>query len=207
MAGVSRYNAGGDEADILKNKLGIKDPKELEDLETLLLTDAYEHFLQLLGENNLKLNLDLLFELHNYFLGTLYTWAGKIRTVNISKGDAFFAPAQNIESALQQFKSEFEKNKPTAKDSKEEIAKKLALIHCELNVIHPFREGNGRTLRLFLDLLTLNVDYEGVDFKKIPNEEFIDACKYGMLQNYEPMENIYMRLLRKTTNHAVGGRV
>lgn len=93
MVGVSRYNTGGDEADILKNKLGIKDPKELEDFETILLTDAYEHFLQLLSEDKLKLNLDLLFELHYYFLGTLYTWAGKIRTVNISKGDAFFAPA------------------------------------------------------------------------------------------------------------------
>lgn len=199
MAGASRYNAEGDEADILKNKLGIKDPKELEDLETLLLTDAYEHFLQLLSENKLKLNLDLLFELHKYFLGTLYTWAGKIRTVNISKGDAFFAPAQNIESALKQFESEFEKNKPAAKDSKGNTAKKLALIHCELNVIHPFREGNGRTLRLFLDLLTMNVGYEAVDFKKIPDEEFIDACKHGMLQNYEPMKKLYLRLLRKIT--------
>jgi cell filamentation protein len=198
MVGASRYNAGGDEADILKNKLGIKDPEELEDLETLLLTDAYEHFLQLLSENKLKLNLDLLFELHNYFLGTLYTWAGKIRTVNISKGDTFFAPAQNIESALKQFESEFVKNTPTVKDSKEETAKKLALIHCELNVI-PFREGNGRTLRLFLDLLTMNVGYEAVDFKKISDEEFIDACKHGMLQEYKPMEAIYMRLLRKTT--------
>ncbi|MEK9160129.1 MAG: Fic family protein [Patescibacteria group bacterium] len=197
MVGVSRYNTGGDQADILKNKLGIKDPKELEDLETLLLTDAYEHFLQLLSENKLKLNLDLFFELHDYFLGPLYTWAGKIRTVNISKGDAFFAPAQNIESALKQFESEFEKDKLIEKDSKEEIARKLASIHCELNVIHPFREGNGRTLRLFLDLLTMNVGYEAVDFKKIPDKEFIDACKHGMLQNYEPMETIYLRLLVK----------
>jgi len=199
MAGGSRYNAGGDEADILKNKLGIKDPKELEDFETLLLTDAYEHFLQLLSEDKLNLTLDLLFELHSYFLGTLYTWAGKIRTVNISKGDAFFAPAQNIESTLKQFESEFEKNKPIAKDSEEVIARKLSFIHCELNVIHPFREGNGRTLRLFLDLLTMNVGYEAVDFKKIPGEEFISACRRGMLQDYQPMQNIYMRLLRKTT--------
>lgn len=134
----------------MKNKLGIKDPKELEDLETLLLTDA------------------------------------------------FFAPAQNIESALQQFRTEFENNKPTVKDSKEEIAKKLALIHCELNVIHPFREGNGRTRRLFLDLLTLNVDYEAIDFKKISDGEFISACKHGMIQDYEPMGKIYKRLLLKT---------
>jgi cell filamentation protein len=197
MVGVSRYNTEGDEADILKNKLGVKDTKELEDLETALLTDAYDHFIELLSRNKLILDLNLLFKIHNYFLGHLYTWAGKIRTVNISKGDAFFAPAQNIESALKQFEPEFKKKIPNDEDSKEEIARKLALIHCELNVIHPFREGNGRTLRLFLDLLAMNAEYEAVDFKKIPDEEFINACKHGMLQYYLPMEGLYLKLLRK----------
>jgi cell filamentation protein len=199
MVGLSRYDAGGDEADILKNKLGTKDVKELEDFETLLLTDAYDHFLRLLEEKKLTLNLNLLFEIHEYFLGTLYTWAGKIRTVNISKGDTFFAPAQHIGNAIKEFESIFEENKPKPGDSKEEIAKKLAFLHCELNVIHPFREGNGRTLRLFLDLLTVNVGYEAVDFRKISDEEFIGACKHGMLQNYRPMEEIYLRLLAKST--------
>jgi len=199
MAGVSRYNAGGDEGNILKNKLGITDPNVLGDFETILLTDSYEHFINLLSQNKLELDLNLLFTIHEYFLEPLYTWAGKIRTVNISKGDAFFAPAQNIESSLKQFEPTFEKNKPNPEDSKEEVAKKLAFIHCELNVIHPFREGNGRTLRLFLDLLTVQAGYEAVDFKKIPNEEFINACRKGMLQDYEPMETIYVRLLHKTT--------
>lgn len=199
MVGVSRYNVGGDETDILKNKLGVKDAKELEDLETALLTDSYDHFIELLSRNKLTFDINLLFKIHNYFLGHLYHWAGKIRVVNISKGDAFFAPAQNIESALQQFEAEFKKIIPNYEDSKEEIAEKLALIHCELNVIHPFREGNGRTLRLFLDLLTMRVEYEAVDFDKIPDEEFIDACRHGMLKNYEPMKQLYLKLLRKIT--------
>lgn len=195
----SRYNTGGDESDVSKNKLGITDPKALGNVETVLLRDAYSHFFKLLHEAKLKLELNLLFEIHEYFFTHLYTWAGKIRTVNISKGDAFFAPAQNIESALKQFESEFQKNRPGQKDSRQEIGKKLAFLHCELNVIHPFREGNGRTLRLFLDLLTVHAGYEVVTFKKIPNKEFIKACREGMLQNYEPMENIYSRLLCKTT--------
>lgn len=197
MVGVSRYSTGGNEVNILENKLGITDSKELGEYETLLLTDSYSHFLELLSENKLDFGLSLIFEIHQYFLGTLYTWAGKIRTVNISKGDTFFIPAQNIEKALKQLNPEFEKNKPNTQDSKEEIAKKLAFIHCELNAIHPFREGNGRTLRLFLDLLTVNAGYEAVDFTEISNGKFIDACRKGMVQNYEPMESIYMKLLGK----------
>lgn len=176
MVVVSRYSAGGDESDILNNKLGIIDPQELQQTEALLLRDAYDHFLKLLKENKLKLHLDLIFDLHEYFLGTLYTWAGKPRSVNISKNNAVFVPAQYIESALEQFQSDFEKHIPSIKDSKEETARKLALIHCELNVIHPFREGSGRTLRLFLDLLAMNAGFEPVDFTKISDEEYLEAC-------------------------------
>lgn len=199
MGGASRYSTGGDEGDILKNKLGIKGVKELEDAETVLLTDAYAHFLELLSKGKFIINLGLIFDLHEYFLGPLYTWAGKIRTVNISKDGTLFAPAQHIESALRQFEPDFEKNKPRAADSKKEIAKKLAFIHCELNVIHPFREGNGRTLRLLLDLLTVQAGYEPIDFTKISDETYIKACQRGMLQNYRLMEKIYLSLLSQTT--------
>jgi len=199
MAGVSRYNAGGDEADILKNKLGITDPNELGDFETILLTDSYEHFLDLLSQNKVKLDLNLFFAIHKYFLEPLYSWAGKIRTVNISKENTAFASAQNIEASLKQLSLEFEANKPNPNDSKATLAEKLAFLHCELNAIHPFREGNGRTIRLFLDLLTIHAGYEAVDFKSIPDEEYLNACKAGMLQNYEPMEVIYSKLLRITT--------
>jgi len=73
MAGVSRYNVGGDEAasEILKNKLGIKDQKALEDTETVLLSDTYEYFLQKLETGKLKFDVDLIFEIHKYFLGPL----------------------------------------------------------------------------------------------------------------------------------------
>lgn len=93
MVVVSRYSAGGDESDILKNKMGITDIKELQYTEAVLLRDAYDHFFRLLREGKLKLNLGLLFEIHKYFLGSLYTWAGKARTVNISKNNAIFAHA------------------------------------------------------------------------------------------------------------------
>ncbi|MFA5842098.1 MAG: Fic family protein [Candidatus Gracilibacteria bacterium] len=197
MGVVSRYNVGGDEADILKNKLGITNPKELEDAETVLLTDSYDYFLKLLEQGKLKLNLELLFEIHAYFLGTLYPWAGKIRHVNISKNNAFFAPAKQISNALKQFELDFKKHKPKVKDSKKDLAKKLAFIHAELNVIHPFREGNGRTIRLFLDLMAVSVGYELLNFTEVSESDYIEACRKGMLQEYQPLESLFLKLLKK----------
>jgi cell filamentation protein len=197
MVAASRYNVGGNEADVMKNKLDITDPKELGDAETVLLTDAYDHFLELLKNGKLKLNLGLLFDLHKYFLGPLYIWAGKIRTVNLSKGTMLFMPPNQIEKALEDFKVDFEDNKPQKSDSKAIIAKKTAFLYCELNVIHPFREGNGRATRLFIDLLLENCGYEGLDFTKIPGDQYIAACRKGTLRDYKFMEEIVLQLLKK----------
>ena len=197
MVGVSRYSVGGDEEDVSRNKLGITDPNVLEDAETVLLRDAYDHFLERLRSGKLKFSLDLLFEIHDYFLGPLYTWAGKARTVNISKNNAIFVPAQHIQSALKQMENDFKKSVPKPGDSLQELARKLAFIHCELNVIHPFREGNGRTVRLFLDLLAVYAGYEAVDFTKVSDADYFDACRRGMIQDYGPMESLYRKLLQK----------
>lgn len=197
MVVVSRYNVGGDEGDVTQNKLGITDLKELGDAETVLLTDAYDHFLMLLRQRKLDLKLSLILELHEYFMGTLYAWAGKIRTVNLSKGTMLFMPPHQIKGALKDFEIEFEKHKPHEDDSKEEIIRKIAFLYCELNVIHPFREGNGRTIRLFIDLLLANCGYQGLDFRKISQDEYISACRSGTLKKYEMMEGIFRGVLRK----------
>ena len=81
----------------------------------------------------------------------------------------------------------------------DDIVLAAAWIHHLITYIHPFREGNGRTLRLFLDLLTVNIGFEGVDFKKISDEEFIDACRHGLVKDYQLMKGIYFKLLSKIT--------
>src|SRR3989339_1940556 len=100
MAAPSRYHVSDKTAGvsngILKNKLGIKNQKQLEDAETVLLTDTYAHFFELLKKGKIKFDLSLLFSIHKYFFETLYEWAGKVRTVNISKNNMFFAPINHI---------------------------------------------------------------------------------------------------------------
>src|SRR3989338_1208165 len=103
MAGHSRYSVStevGIDNGVLKNKLGIKDQKTLDDAETLLLSDAYKHFFDQLEKEGLEFNLPFLFEIHKFFLGTLYAWAGKIRRINISKDTVLFAPAEYLGPSL-----------------------------------------------------------------------------------------------------------
>lgn len=201
MAGVSRYNVGGDEAnsDILKNKLNIKDQKTLEDTETILFSDTYEYFLSKLEEGNIKFDVDLIFDIHKYFLDTLYTWAGKIRSVQISKDGVLFAKVEHIKSALKDFEKILKNNLPQNSDSKSVVSEKLSIIHCEFNAIHPFREGNGRTIRLFLDLLALYDGYELINYRKSNKEQYIQACIAGMSKDYSKMKSVIYGGLKKAS--------
>lgn len=66
----------------------------------------------------------------------------------------------------------------------------MAIIHCEFNAIHPFREGNGRTIRLFLDLIVVKSGFNPIDYSKSGQREYINACKTGMRQDYTKMKKV-----------------
>lgn len=200
MAEFSHYNVGetesGIEDGILKNKLGIKSQKELEDAEAIYLAEAYEYFFKYLKNKKIKFNLNLLFKIHKYFLDPLYDWAGKIRTVDISKSGVLFVPAKYLRNTLQELEKIIKENLPKEKETKKEFAKKLAVIHCEFNAIHPFREGNGRTIRLFLDLLAISEGHTFIDFSKSSQKTYIAVCVDGMKKDYRKMQKIILKGLQ-----------
>lgn len=125
MAGHSRYHvsdeAAGVSDGVLKNKLGIKDKKQLENAETLLLADTYSHFFEMIKKGKVKFDLSLLFAIHRYFLGTLYDWAGKTRTVDISKAGMLFASVKYIDKSLKDFDKFINKNLPKQGDEKKKL--------------------------------------------------------------------------------------
>lgn len=201
MVELSRYNVSEDFADIkggvLINKLGITDQKLLSDMETVLLHDAYTFYLTVLGKNKLEFDVDLIFELHRYFLGTLYEWAGKIREVDISKGGTLFIPAKYISNALKELERIIVKNISFKNKNRLVVAENLAEIACEFNAVHPFREGNGRTIRLFIDLLLLANGYKMFNYNKLNENVYIEACRAGMEKNYKKMKNIFLKNLER----------
>ncbi len=182
---------------VLKNKLSIKDQAKLENTEAILYLDAKEYFLGPNAAIPKVIDVSFLLKIHYYFLEPLYVWAGKIRTVNISKGDAMFCSANFIGSALADFDRILRQNIPSIDDTKKQITDKLALIHCELNAIHPFREGNGRTIRLFLDVIATRIGYQQIAWKKSSQRAYIEACIVGMKQDYRPMSRVIQISLTK----------
>lgn len=192
MVELSRYNVSDEQAGIhhgvLKNKLGYTNQKDLDDAETILQADAYKYFFDLSKTRQFVFNVDLLFELHKYFFETLYTWAGSVRTVDISKGEMLFASAKYISTSLEQLDHIMQNNIVLSSDNLNTIAKKLAFIHNEFNVIHPFRDGNGRIIRLFLDLLVYTLGYNPINYGD--RKDYLAACVAGALQNNQPLQKI-----------------
>lgn len=199
MVEPSRYKVSEEDSEngVLKNKLGIKDQKNLEDTETILLNDTYNHFFELLQKEKLRFDIKLIFDIHKYFLETIYVWAGRVRSVEISKNGVLFCAHLQIQEALKNFEKILTQNLPSFEDTKKEVSKKLAVIHCEFNAIHPFREGNGRTIRLFLDLIAVSLGFNLIDFSKNSQEIYIEACRLGMAMDYKKMSNIIYDGLRK----------
>lgn len=197
MAEHSRYSissqGAGLENGVLKNNLGIKDQEGLDDVETLLLSDAYQHFFDLLEQGEVTFDHSLLLEMHAYFLGTLYAWAGKLRRVNVSKDGILFAPADQVKRLLEEFEPVFKRNIPRVEDTRAVMARKLALVHNGLNAIHPFREGNGRTIRLLVDLIAAHAGYGPINWNESGQEVYIAACKNGMARDHRAMERIIYR--------------
>lgn len=192
MAELSRYNVSDEQAGIsggvFKNKLGYTNQKELDDAETILQSDAYQHFFDLSQRRELIFNVQLLFEMHEYFFETLYTWAGSVRTVDISKGEMLFAPVQHLSTTLEELDRILQMNIPTSTEPVAKIAKKISVIHNEFNVVHPFRDGNGRTIRLFLDVLVHTLGFEPINYGD--RKEYLVACIAGALKNHKPMQTI-----------------
>ena len=113
-------------------------------------------------------------QIHSYLFGGLYDFAGKIRTVNISKGGFTFAPIEFIDETL----SNIEKMPDS---TFEEIVDK----YVEMNIAHPFREGNGRATRIWLDLILKHALKKCVDWSQINKNEYLKAMEQSVYDSSE----------------------
>lgn len=111
-------------------------------------------------------------QIHGYLFGGLYDFAGKIRTVNISKGGFKFAAAEFLPETLDQIEKKSE-------DSFDQIIDK----YVEMNVAHPFREGNGRTTRIWLDLILKRSLKKCVDWSQINKKDYLEAMEQSVLDS------------------------
>lgn len=173
--------------DVLINKLNITNDKDLFDAEReLVLLRTHE-----LNENPLKGNFDFkhLKSIHKYLFQDVYRWAGDIRNCNIAKQD-LFCLTENIESFGNEIFNKLEKENYYIDYDYETKIDKLIELFADINALHPFREGNGRTQRLFIENLSkINGIY--LDLTNVSRMDMIIASHESINGNYEKLKNIF----------------
>lgn len=181
---------------VLKNKLNIKNQEDLSNAEREITSLK----IAVAKKNIIWGNFDLahLQMIHKFIFEDIYTWAGELRHVNISKGNSFCLSEHIVENANNIFKELKEENFLIDSKSKRETTNRLAYYLGEINVIHPFREGNGRTQRLFIEYLARVAGY-GIDFSEITPQEMIVASAEAFNCQYEKMENIFQKSVYQLT--------
>ena len=137
---------------VLRNLLGIENKNDLSFAETVTTT---KRATELEANPIIVVSADSLFDIHRYLFQDVYEWAGKQRTVEISKDGKQFFPISHFDNAIVYINSLITDYKRLDKGNKQKLADALALILDNVNFLHPFREGNGRAQREFLRLLAL----------------------------------------------------
>ena len=184
-------------SNVLRNKLGIIDADALHvaerEIAAVRVLEAKRTPIR--G----KLDFKHLCDIHRYLFGDIFVWAGKLRTVNISKGNPFCnADVLDMYGAelFQKLKAE---NYLLDVPLKERIAEQLAHFLSEINVLHPFREGNGRAQRMFIEYLALVAGYH-VDFTSVSADEMIEASVRAFDCDETLMRGIFERITTRISS-------
>ena len=159
----------------LDNKLGLTDSLELAKMEEKISkTRAKELFeKQLLDDKAAGTYANLAF-IHGFLFEEIYDFAGQIRTVNLSKGNFRFAPVMYLAASLENIDR-------MPQQTFDQIAEK----YVELNIAHPFREGNGRSMRLWLDHLLKAELGQVVDWSQVDKEDYLLAMERSPIRDTE----------------------
>lgn len=181
------------DSDVLVNKLDIRDPNKLQIFERKL---TMLRLLELIDKPiEGKFDLKHLQAIHAYIFQDVYDWAGKIRTVDIAKGNTF-CNVRFISSQADVIFSKLKEEYYLAGLEEYMFTKRLAYYFSEINALHPFREGNGRSQREFIRSLALKNGYLTY-FEKASKEEMLIASKKSFMCDYEDMEKIMAKCIKK----------
>lgn len=177
----------------LENKLGITDSAELaREEERISKIKALELFETGLLDTFDVGNFKGLSQIHKYLFGDIYDFAGQLRTVNIAKGGFRFAPVIYLETALENIAK-------MPQSTYDEIIEK----YVEMNVAHPFREGNGRSTRIWLDMLLKKELGKVVDWSRVDKEDYLLAMERSPVKDVEIKVLLKAALTDKITDRDV----
>jgi cell filamentation protein len=160
---------------LLENKLGIINQLELNRVEERVSKENAKRLYDSGDIDRIEVGtFKGLSYIHNYLFEDIYEFAGKVRSQNISKGNFRFAPVMYLEIALEHI------DKMPQRNLDEIVAK-----YVEMNIAHPFREGNGRATRIWLDLILKKELKRVVDWNLINKEDYLSAMERSPVKDLE----------------------
>ncbi len=209
MTSQTRYDAKGVQSEtepgsrgrVLRNLLSIKRVGDMHEAESQALVLAQAHAVDFYSDDQ-RFTAQNICDLHRLWLAPIYAWAGEYRSVNIGKAGFQFAHAPLIPGLMAELERDvlFECT-PSRPSNDASVARSLAMVHAELILIHPFRDGNGRVARLLALLMGLQAGLPPLDFSPIDGvnkDDYILGIHAAMSRNYEPLVRMFERVISQT---------
>ena len=175
------------DSNVLKNKLNIRDNKLLKTAEEEITLIKQMELLK----NPIKGNFSKahLMNIHKFIFEDIYSFAGKIRREQISKADTMFYPPNLIDRELDKVFAKIKEKNMFKETDEEKVFDNLAYVMAELNIIHPFREGNGRSIREFIRLMAKRMGYD-LNWGNVDKEELLEASILSV-DNYKVLIRVF----------------
>jgi cell filamentation protein len=205
----TRYMPRGPEAEfqpgsrgrVLRNLLGLRRVRDITLAESQTLQLAQDQAIERYTVDH-RFTAEDIGNLHRSWLGAIYPWAGQYRTVNMGKGGFQFANAALIPKLMQDLEEgALARLTPCLAQPDAQIAHALAVVHAELVLIHPFREGNGRLARLLAMLMALQAGLPPLDFTPMSGRgksRYIEAIHAATGHDYRPLAFVFERIIGLT---------
>jgi len=182
---------------VLRNLKGIAHKTKMDRAEADALLAAEEHYLEKLTPET-QFTAERICQMHKDWLGKIYEWAGCYRTVEMQKGNFRWPPAFRVDANMMDLEEKLlKKHTPCRSANLITVAEKVAEIHAEFLLVHPFREGNGRLARWLADLMFLQAGYpmplynfsgKGSVRRK---KDYLDAVVAGYGRDYVPLTTFF----------------
>ncbi len=213
--GGDPYEATGIEAEaepgsrgrVLRNLMGVRSVREVQRLESEGLLAVTERAMRDTGVDQRFTAIDLR-RWHREWLGGLYEWAGEYRGVNLGKGGFMFAAADQVPRLMKELeRGALRAHTPCRSGPAVTVAGAIGVVHAELMLIHPFREGNGRLGRLLATLMALQAGLPLLDFRGIrgPNRQrYFSAIQAAMGRDYSEIGNVFESVIARTLRRNAG---
>lgn len=191
------------ETNVPFNKIGSTSIEELEQYESYLLSVTYRRIFEKLKtfpEYYLPVDSSKIKMLHKVIFDDLYDWAGEYRNIHVSKEGFPFPPGDMVKPEMKRLDKElFNKIDYRSDATLEEVAELLSIISAELTIVHPFREGNGRIVRVVTDIITIAFDKPPANWgaldSHLDKDKYLKCMYSGYKKSYKPLTDFIYELL------------